>query len=421
MHDMDFKTISKKTYLICLICYFVIFSIFLLIGPRIPDNKQIEKCVVNIDLPSIFGISLNCDSPDFMRLGTDPSGLLELKNQRQSRPGMIFASYLISLPITPLNNIIKLIKPEAKREAPARINMELSEYFSVFISYAVINFCLILLSWILLFSLLKNHENGKSLLIILPIASLILSNPIFKEFFWSPHTQIFNILVPIFCVWISIKTWHHGLFYKSSIFWISLIVGIGITAYATFIMYLPCLLIPAFLKKKDLKSFVLRTITIMPIVITPLIIWILFVLWKTGSFYNHEIEVYNQFVWIFKQNIFHSIFMIFNNFLYIIINFLMQNYLILIICVACLFTLHKKLPQSEKQNLCIALIISIAFGLFFAVVGYYPDRLIYTMTPPFYIIIGILLNRITQGFKINIIVFSSFSLALIWSIYILAI
>ena len=52
---------------------FLFLMFALLIGPRLPDDQQATQCVVNVHLPGPFGIGLNCDSPEFMRLAHEPS------------------------------------------------------------------------------------------------------------------------------------------------------------------------------------------------------------------------------------------------------------------------------------------------------------------------------------------------------------
>jgi hypothetical protein len=87
---------------------------------------------------------MNCDSPEFLRLAVEPAFLLEEKNDRQSRPGMIVASHVISYPFKPFEILIDFMNPELKREAPERINKNINDYLPVFLSYALLNFILIL-------------------------------------------------------------------------------------------------------------------------------------------------------------------------------------------------------------------------------------------------------------------------------------
>src|SRR5262245_24976188 len=70
----------------------------LLVGPRVPNDRQNEFGVFNVRLFGPFGVSLSIDSTDFMRFARDPSRLLEPHNIRQSRPGLILLAGALTLP-----------------------------------------------------------------------------------------------------------------------------------------------------------------------------------------------------------------------------------------------------------------------------------------------------------------------------------
>jgi len=79
----------------------------LLIGPRVSDDHQIEQFVFNIHLTGPFGVSLNCDSPEFILLAANPSHLLNHFNARQSRPGLIAAAAVLAWPLSSINGMSK--------------------------------------------------------------------------------------------------------------------------------------------------------------------------------------------------------------------------------------------------------------------------------------------------------------------------
>ncbi len=74
----------------------------LLVGPRVSSVDQSKYCVVNVNLPGPFGVSLNCDSSELMRLAVNPSLLLDVNNIRTSRPTIILAAAGIAATISPL-------------------------------------------------------------------------------------------------------------------------------------------------------------------------------------------------------------------------------------------------------------------------------------------------------------------------------
>src|SRR5258705_8453949 len=79
---------------------FALLSLGLLIGPRVPDADAGANCIGNVELPGPFGFALNCDSPEFLWLARDPSGLLFHVNFRQSRPRMILLAALVQAPLS---------------------------------------------------------------------------------------------------------------------------------------------------------------------------------------------------------------------------------------------------------------------------------------------------------------------------------
>src|SRR5262249_13048749 len=95
---------KNQPWLWFLVALFTMVGVFL-IGPPIPDDQQTAKCVINVRLRGPFGLSLNCDSPEFLRLATNPTGLLEWHNVRQARPGLIFAAAVVALPLAPLRTV----------------------------------------------------------------------------------------------------------------------------------------------------------------------------------------------------------------------------------------------------------------------------------------------------------------------------
>ena len=105
------KNLIKIKYFSLFLITCSILMLSLLVGPRVPDDEQRTHCVDNIKIGGPFGISLNCDSSEFMLLANNPELLLEKDNIRQSRPGLIYVAALlvkITKSITPyFNNNLK--------------------------------------------------------------------------------------------------------------------------------------------------------------------------------------------------------------------------------------------------------------------------------------------------------------------------
>src|SRR5689334_373069 len=126
---------------IWLVAAFGIFVAALLIGPRVPYERQAEFCVVNVTIGGPLGISLNCDSPEYLRLAREPSALLEPANMRQSRPGLVLAAAALAAPLAPLADLARRVGVSASRPdiAQARIDDSLAQDFPGFLAYALLN------------------------------------------------------------------------------------------------------------------------------------------------------------------------------------------------------------------------------------------------------------------------------------------
>jgi hypothetical protein len=219
----------------------------LLIGPRIADDQQAAHCVVNIHLPGPFGIGLNCDSPEFLRLAESPSGLLEPMNKRQSRPGLILAAALLALPLRPLVNIPNLLQVNSSRPdiEPGRIGNALATQFP----------------------------------------------------------QIFNTLIPVLGVYAFARTFDGGVLDRRFMVMIGLAMGFGLTAYPTFLAIIPCTVLACLLaawQKNALAAQALaNTVIYLALSIAPVVLWYVFVQWKTGTFYSEELSsVSGPYHWI---------------------------------------------------------------------------------------------------------------------------
>lgn len=271
----------------------------LLIGPRVADNKQAAYCVVNVHLAGPFGIALNCDSPEYLRLATTPSALLEKNNTRQTRPGMILAAYVVSLPFLPLSNIPSLLGIEASRPDvdPKRINNALAQQFPAYAAYIALNL-LILYAAFFCFRRLcveVTTDNGPATQLMIGLGGfLIVANDVVKASFWTPHSQMFNVFVPVFAVYIFVRALHGAFLERNFAILTGLIMGIGLTAYPLFIVAILSTLIAGLLSLTRPKIFAAQMrwlangVLFIAASASPALIWYVFVRVKTGGFYSHE-------------------------------------------------------------------------------------------------------------------------------------
>jgi hypothetical protein len=75
---------------------------------------------------------------------------------------------------------------------------------------------------------------------------MLVANEVLKAFVWSPHTQMFNIFVPLFALYATMRAGDGALLERRFTILTGIAAGLGCTAYALFIIVLPCVAAGAF-------------------------------------------------------------------------------------------------------------------------------------------------------------------------------
>jgi hypothetical protein len=131
--------------------------------------------------------------------------------------------------------------------------------------------------------------------VLVSVCSLLASNDAVKAFVWSPHTQMFNILVPLFATWVSIRAAEGALLDRNFVLLTGLSAGLGATAYFFFIIILPCSFVPGviFLIRHGSRAafwyFVRNFALLVVLTFLPFALWYLFVRYKTAGFFANEL------------------------------------------------------------------------------------------------------------------------------------
>jgi hypothetical protein len=286
---------------------FALLSLGFLIGPRVPDVDAGYNCVGNVALHGPLGFSLNCDSPEFMWLARDPSGLLFHTNSRQSRPGLILLAALIQAPLS------LIVPPDGP---PTPVYQGLYDPLAVarsfvrdqpaYFAYILLNFAILLAGFQALLAAIERCQpvrSGATAIIVVATGLLLLANDVTKAFFWSPHTQMFNILVPILAVYATQRVVAEKRLQRGFALGMGLVVGLGMTAYPVFVVIPACILLPALLgvlrerswavRRRDLASLAFLLV----LSAIPSALWYAYVQTTTGHFFNAELDL-RQVVWM---------------------------------------------------------------------------------------------------------------------------
>jgi hypothetical protein len=271
----------------------------LLIGPRVAPQDQQSTCVGNVYLPGPFGLSLNCDSPELMWLARDPDALLEKDNGRQNRPGFVLAAAV-------LQDLISRVIPA---EGPPRrigtgfldprlIAQSFTRDLPAYLAYIAINVGLLLASFHFWRRLIEPKFGADAVVGTIVAASglLLVANDVTKAFVWSPHTQMFNILVPLLALYASLRAWNGAILDRRFMLAMGILVGLGATAYPVFAVIAACLAPIAFVST-DRKRATANTLLMLTAGVAPSALWYIFVRATTGSFHNTEVAL-GEVVWM---------------------------------------------------------------------------------------------------------------------------
>ncbi|MDD5528127.1 MAG: hypothetical protein PHO56_04105 [Patescibacteria group bacterium] len=364
-------------------------------GPLVPDDQQLKQCVVNFHLP-IGGLSMNCDSPEFLRLATDPQYLFEPKNDRQSRPGYIVLPWLVSRPFAPLTVLAEKVGFQAMRQTPPRFIRPLADYFPAYAGYVLLDIFFLWLAARLFWSLFADAEKKISLTVFV-FSLFFIANSIFYHYFWSPHTQVFNIFAPVFCVWAAIKAHQGGESLRKNFFLLSFLAGLGVLAYQTFILFFPAVLFGEWLREKKLsRASLLRYLISFILVILPSIIWYYAVIWKTGSYYQHELQTYNYGIWNQAKGFFNIASLFFLGLGEQLKNILSTNLYIFAAGAAAWFYLWRK-DAAMRPILSLIAAVFLLFACFFSVLTFYPGRVLPALVWPWLIPAAIFAEKKFSG------------------------
>lgn len=158
----------------------------------LPTNPA---CGRVLNLIASLNVLINCDSAVFMKDAQSPERLFDGQSVYQDRPGHALLVWIMS-------SFLKVFGfPNISREVVGNSG-DLTLYQSAFyFSFLVINLLVLLLSVKLalgfVYSGINKHGTYSNAIIILIVTFIVAGNELTKTFFWTPHSQMFNILLPV--------------------------------------------------------------------------------------------------------------------------------------------------------------------------------------------------------------------------------
>ncbi len=364
----------------------ITYLLLLLIGPRVPDNLQEEYCVRNFEINSYLGHSMNCDSADWILNASDPSRLLDKESIRQPRPGLITTVHIITYPLDFLFKTFGFFDDYPKR---TQINLNndqgeiLYEKFHpklIYLSYALVNFFIIILILKLVFEIFNIsifHTQDYKQITAWLLMFLVFNN-ITNQFFWSPSTKLLNLLCGVFTIKYIIRILSKKINHKELLM-VFLILGVSLLFYGVFIVSYSCLLFSYFFKnyKDDLLRSLSYVLIFSVIFIFPFLTWYFYIQSINSDFYFQVFREHDSVIWfvdlILKKEFGNAILKFYNNSSFFILGFLKQYWVLILlffINISIFFkNINVRLKNSVVQSSAFYFLI---YTLFFSLVGYIP-------------------------------------------------
>ena len=233
-------------------------------------------------------VLINCDSAVFMKDAQNPLRLLNGQSVYQDRPLYATTNWLLSTFLTKIGIPSKNIVVTGNSGVPTSY----SEIF--YLSYLFINFLILLLSVFLFFKWLQTTKiwatnRLHNFLLVANALLILIGNELTKTFFWTPHSQMFNLLLPCYALYLISTTENMRL--KKNVFLHCFFIGIGLLFYSLL----------AVLYFLILTNKIIPLKTRLTAILTSLLPWILFpisVKFFGGTYKSIAISRYRLFVWL---------------------------------------------------------------------------------------------------------------------------
>ncbi|MBB6057783.1 hypothetical protein HNQ93_000613 [Hymenobacter luteus] len=358
-------------------------------------RTEAEYCGTYLHLTSFAGFTANCDGFVYMEDARHPWHLLEPNEVRQSRPLFILLGTAVGYPCTWLVQGLTaagLLPPQVLAHLPSKYQPLLGFY----IGYVLLNYLVLLGSMLLFTELYHRLRPGRTEPMLLGALLLFFaSNQVTKAFFWTVHQQMFTFLVPLFCAWLLLEQTQPNLRRPRRVAAWAFLTGLLALVYGSFVLVLPCLLVGIWRQNRGrrLPSPLRLGVGAGLLFMVPTLLWIGLLRLQGVTYYNHEAEAYHQLVWlldVFRRPADEFVALVGQH---------VGRFLATLPAVGLFAGLVLGLLglrrycrwPAERQPLAVATGLLALFMSFFAVLGYYQERLTFILMPLLLCLLVILL------------------------------
>lgn len=377
-----------------------------LVSPK--PNAGIQKywMLTPVEVRGPVHVMKNIDSWEFEHDARSPGDLFTHDHRHwQSRPLSIWLGWFLALPFRAAGMPSKqIMTPEEGRAL-----IEKPPFPGVYNSYSPEYAAFIVLNWILLVVsvlLLKPLVRGRSFFeprVILPL-SMLLVNGVTKAFFWTPHVQIFSVLMPMVSLTLLRPLLSRvSTIGRRDIAITGVIIGILSLAYGAFAVAVGaaalCIMFGGEAKTlwEDFRRKAILALCLIASFFAPFLIWMTVVIARTGTFYSPETQRYHEFVWLYEQLpkgvVAYSLLVA--KYLSSYVGFAVHAVTIPMLLIAGLLlvfyreTTSGRLVRANMDTRLAVLYYAIANASFYASMGFYAERLAWTIVPGVLLILGL--------------------------------
>jgi len=359
-----------------------------------------EYCGKFIEVGNFGAFPLNCDSYDYIDTAKSPVKLFDEKSIRQTRPLYVILASSIGYLLSPVFSRLPLENAAAQDELLAS---------SFYWGFMFLNFLILVLSLLVfdrIADILTDRKFPQFAKYILAV--FLVSNVVIKTSFWSAHQQMLTILSPLLCIFICLKIVTADELKAKNVYLFALLGGFLLMTYGNFLVMIPAILLAILIQLFRTGNFSLKRaarlcIPSALIFVAPMAVWSAILISVNGRVYSHEASAYRQFIWIFDK-----LLISFGDFYRQLIAFsaiywtsVYRTVLAFLVAVLLIKTFNFffqpkniQVPQSARNNSMFGIIavILMLYALFFWLMGYYSERLTFTLVPVVLCLIVLELN-----------------------------
>jgi len=360
------KYLQKYLYLPYILIALV--SQFFSLLRHYPTNNP---CAQVFSVAKHTSLLINCDSAVFMKDAQNPARLFNGDSVYQDRP-------LPTLLVSVLSKVWHYFTfPDYQRSVVGNSGVSFTYSLLTYVLFLFLNVLILSIAcWLGLKLVLVFFKNYNIDFVFYPrfaifIVSIISLNEITKTFFWTPHSQMFNLLLPVYFFFLLQfrNTNIESKFFVINCFFILVLLF----CYAFYIL----LIIPMLIMNwKNIETRILMIV----LCVTPYLLYPTLLELFGGQYYSLGLEKYRLFIWLLDsiKNAPEAP-SIYGNFYSFIKTFPIFPVFLIIVLLLWWFLQKNSFSVELFKLVKFEFYAVLIYFLFLAVYGYYARRLTYTL------------------------------------------